>query len=114
MKCLKGYKMTEEARRKLSESKKIKNKYDLSGEYGIGWTQNGYEFYFDLDDYNLIQGYCWHKHQDGYLRTCYGRSDTGGNAYILMHRLIMCGFEKQNKNEIDHINGKPNDNRKKI
>lgn len=27
------------------------NVYDLSGEYGIGYTSDGKEFYFDLEDY---------------------------------------------------------------
>ena len=31
------------------------NTYDLSGEYGIGWTSNtNKEFYFDLEDYDKI------------------------------------------------------------
>lgn len=35
------------------------NKYDLSGEYGVGWTSNtNEEFYFDLEDYNKIKDYC--------------------------------------------------------
>lgn len=88
------------------------NTYDLSGEYGVGWTRNGYEFYFDKADYDIIKDYCWHKHQDGYLRTCYGKTNNGGNAYILMHRLILFGFNKTVNQEIDHINGKTNDNRR--
>ena len=41
--------------------KEIKNKYDLSGEYGIGWTHNTeHEFYFDLEDYDIIKYYCWY------------------------------------------------------
>ena len=36
------------------------NDYDLSGEYGIGWTSNTrQEFYFDIEDYALIKKYCW-------------------------------------------------------
>ena len=108
----KGTKMSDETKKKLSNAKKVTNKYDLSGEFGIGWTQNGYEFYFDKEDYELISQYCWHKHQDGYLRTCYGRKENGGNKYILMHRLIMIGYDKNLKIEVDHINGKPNDNQK--
>lgn len=33
---------------------KIFNKYDLSGEYGIGYTSKGEEFYFDLEDYKKM------------------------------------------------------------
>lgn len=36
------------------------NIYNLSGEYGIGWTSNtNKEFYFDLEDYDKIKDYCW-------------------------------------------------------
>ena len=31
---------------------------------------NPYKFIIDKEDYNLVNQYCWHKHQDGYLRTC--------------------------------------------
>ena len=84
------------------------NRYELDGEYGIGYTSNGYPFYFDLSDYDLIKEYCWHRHQDGYLRTCLYTDSDGHNHYALMHRLIM-GLDS---GEIDHINGAPNDNRR--
>lgn len=46
------------------------NKYDLSGEYGIGYTFQGKEFYFDLDDYDKIKNYCWYiDNQNGYVMT---------------------------------------------
>ena len=31
------------------------NKYDLSGEYGIGYTSKNEIFYFDKDDYDKIK-----------------------------------------------------------
>lgn len=31
------------------------NTYDLSGEYGIGYTTKGEEFWFDLEDYDKIK-----------------------------------------------------------
>lgn len=38
------------------------NAYDLSGEYGVGWTSNtNKEFYFDLEDYDKIKDYCWRE-----------------------------------------------------
>ena len=49
--------------------KKVKNRYDLSGAFGIGWTSNtNNEFYFDLEDYELIKDYTWFEHirKDGY------------------------------------------------
>ena len=43
------------------------NNYDLSGEYGIGYTSKGEEFYFDLEDYDKIKDYCWFKNDSGYI-----------------------------------------------
>ena len=38
----------------------IKNKYNLTGNIGIGYTYNtNREFYFDLEDYDKIKNYCW-------------------------------------------------------
>lgn len=77
------------------------NKYDLSGEYGIGYTSNGKEFYFDLEDYDLIKDYCWAIRKDGYVI-----SDK-----TLLSRLVMGNPDGL---EVDHIHGKftRNDNRK--
>ena len=48
-----------------SQNAKKYNKYDLSGEYGVGWTNNtGNEFYFDLEDYDKIKDYCWYEYVD--------------------------------------------------
>src|SRR5574344_527323 len=44
---------------RASEIKRKYNTYDLSGEYGIGYTSKGEEFYFDLEDYDKIKDYCW-------------------------------------------------------
>lgn len=45
---------------KFNKTKKKYNTYDLSGEYGIGYSSNTNEpFYFDLDDFDKIKGYCW-------------------------------------------------------
>ena len=84
-----------------------KNKYDLTGEYGIGWTTNtSKEFYFDLEDYDKIKKYCWRERKDGYIVHSY--SENNKTKSILLHCLI---FEKNNK-IIDHKNRKRYDNRK--
>lgn len=91
--------------RKLGKSKKKYNKYDLSGEYGIGYTFKGEEFLFDLEDYDKIKDYCWHNNGAGYIE---GR-DTNTGLSVFMHRLIM----NPDKSEVvDHINHNPLDNRK--
>lgn len=83
------------------------NKYDLSGEYGIGWTSNtNEEFYFDLEDYDLIKDYCWYVVYNGEgnyksLRA----TELDSSKYVKFHHIIGCKYH-------DHINRNPLDNRK--
>lgn len=67
----------------LIERNKKYNIYDLSGEYGIGYLNNNEEFYFDLEDYDLIKDYCWQVSSNGYI---YNKTSK---EYILLHRLIL-------------------------
>lgn len=89
---------------------KFLNKYDMSGEYGVGYFNSGGEFYFDKDDYDLIKDYTWYKNEYGYAITLYKRQR------IRMHRLIMNVDSELHHNAseyiIDHINGVTYDNRK--
>lgn len=87
-----------------SNLNKKHNTYDLSGEYGIGYTSKGEEFYFDLEDYDLIKDYCWFILDNGYVCT------NKNNKSILMHRLIM--EPDNNSVQIDHVFHRKNDNRK--
>lgn len=91
---------TSELNRKL---KKKYNNYDLSGEYGVGWTTNtNQEFYFDLEDYEKIKDICWYESDEGYI---IGRiPDT--EKIARMHNLVT-GFPY-----VDHIKHKLYDNRK--
>lgn len=83
------------------------NKYDLTGDYGIGWTSNtNREFYFDLEDYDKIKDYCWLENDQGYITS--KTKDT--NASLRMHRLIL-GLEKTDP-IVDHKNTRRYDNRK--
>lgn len=91
---------------KNGKSTKKYNKYDLSGEYGIGYASNTMrEFYFDLEDYDKIKNYCWCEHNltNGYdaLETV----DTETKKTIRFHYLL-------NMKNSDHINRNPFDNRK--
>lgn len=81
------------------------NTYDLTGDYGIGYTLSGDEFYFDLEDYHLIKDYCWYKNEDGYII-----NKTTSDA-ILMHRLVM-GLSSEDPYVVDHIFHVNYDNRK--
>lgn len=86
------------------KTKKKYNAYDLSGEYGIGYTSNGKEFYFDLEDYDKIKNYCWHIRKDGYVAT----NDFNNNFKIIkLHKLLL-----PNAKVIDHINHHKYDCRK--
>jgi len=100
-----------------SKNNKKYNKYDLNTyDFGVGYCKDGYMFYFDKEDYDLIKKYTWHKHQDGYIRTVYETyKDENGknhNKYIMMHQLLYMNYYKNGNKEMDHINGKRFDNRK--
>lgn len=93
----------------LNPSKHKSNKYDLSGDYGVGFTTKGEEFYFDLEDYNLISGYCWFIGVDGYVVA--NVNEIGKKQQkIRMHRLVMNITDP--KIQIDHIYHNRTDNRK--
>lgn len=83
------------------------NTYDLTGEYGIGYTLKGEPFYFDLEDYDKIKNYCWHINPSGYV---VNKSDETG--YTSFHRLVMGLTSEDKDKEVDHIYHKTNDNRK--
>lgn len=83
------------------------NKYDLiSFDYGVGYTSNGDEFYFDKDDYEKIRYICWHKDSStGYIK---GHAVTD-NKKVFLHRIVMNAKESET---IDHINHNLLDNKK--
>lgn len=83
---------------------RLYNEYDLSGEYGIGYTSKNEEFYFDLEDYDKIKGYTWYIDNDGYVKAC----ELKQHKNILLHRVIL----SYPNCLIDHINHKKFDNRK--
>ena len=87
------------------------NIYDLSGNYGVGWTAKGEEFYFDLEDYDLIKDFTWNISDKGYVVS--STLQRKENKFIIMHDLIMGGVNPR-KELVDHIHGKNsrNDNRK--
>lgn len=97
-------------REKTSIRSKKYNKYDLSGEYGIGYASNtNNPFYFDLEDYDLIKNFCWREEKKGYLRTSI--ITNGEEKQIILHRLIM-NLSNEKNLFVDHINHNVYDNRK--
>jgi hypothetical protein len=88
----------------LGKCKKKYNIYNLSGEYGIGYTTNTNEpFYFDLEDYDKIKNYCWSIDKHGYVIS---RSAKQNWKMIKLHSFIL------DLTRIDHINKNKLDNRR--
>lgn len=82
------------------------NKYDLTNEYGIGYTNRGNDiFYFDLDDYDLIKEYTWYLNGRGYV--CAHQYGTGKE--MRMHRFLTKAPQDK---QVDHINHNKTDNRR--
>lgn len=102
-----GCKRSEIVSEYMSQKMKKYNTYDLSGKYGIGYTEEGNPFYFDLEDYDKIKNYYWgHKSNDMHF---YSHIN---NEYILLHRFIM-DLDNSSDLVVDHINTHhPEDNRK--
>ena len=79
------------------------NTYDLNDLYGIGYTEEGRCFYFDIEDYEKIKDFYWRFDKDGYVVS------VKNKVKYILHRFVMdCPAEKF----IDHINHNKNDNRK--
>lgn len=86
------------------KSAKKFNQYDISKEYGIGYSSNNKKFYFDIEDYEKIRMINWIVKSNNYVEGM----DEQRNS-ISLHRLVM-GFPNCH---IDHINHNPQDNRKR-
>lgn len=89
------------------------NPYDLTGEYGIGYTFKGEEFWFDLEDYDKIKNYCWYLTGHGYFKARSRKSDNYKTDKIYLHRVIMDATDGQLVDHIRHDKDTYNyDNRK--
>lgn len=82
------------------------NKYDLNGEFGIGYCSNtGNKFYFDLEDYDIIKDYCWNETVISTGYHALQARDVNAGKMIRMHYLFGCkGW--------DHIDRNPLNNRR--
>lgn len=96
----------EQLKKQKEFNKKLEkeNRYDLTQEYGIGYTSKGEEFWFDKEDYELIKNYTWYFGTKGEVIA------KVNHTSLLLHRLVMnvTDFEIQ----VDHIKHKRFDNRK--
>ena len=79
------------------------NKYDLSGDYGIGWTSNtNEELYFDLEDYDKIKEHTWYSFMDGSTKAI-GAWDTNKGSRISMHHLLgFAEYDHMDRNELNN------------
>lgn len=95
------------AKENMSKIKKKYNVYDLTGDFGIGYTLKDEEFWFDLEDYEKIKDFCWSKNKKGYIIS----TDSKTKKTTLLHRIIT---NCQDNLMPDHIHGKETryDNRK--
>lgn len=87
-----------------SKINKKYNTYDLSGEYGIGWTSNtNNKFYFELKDYDIIKNLCWLESVDkGVHRLIAHNPRTKKN--IRMHVLLgYKNYDHIDKNELNNL-----------
>lgn len=66
--------------------RRIDNLYDTeSEEFVIGYTQKGEPFWFDKEDLELVNKYCWHYDKNGYVVSI----ERGTRKKIALHRLVM-------------------------
>ena len=89
-----------------SRRKRKNNQYDFTHEYGIGYTNQGQEFFFDKEDYDRLKYYCWSMNKRGILSAAVPGHQ--GRKRIMMHRLVM---NVDDKRTVNHL-GSPSDNRK--
>lgn len=76
--------------------------YNLDGEFGIGLTSNTKkEFYFDLEDFDLIKEYIWYEYINPKTKYHSLRTrESNTRKSILMTTLLGCKF-------YDHIDRNP-------
>lgn len=93
-------------RREIASNRLKKyNVYDLSNDFGVGYTTNTNQpFLFDKEDFELIKNYAWRTQGNGYIV-----STNAEHATVYLHKLVMTTTECL---EVDHINLDKLDNRK--
>lgn len=94
-------------RKENGQFKRVANRINLDGDYGIGWTQKGEEFWFDKEDLPIVQSSCWFYSNKGYLQT----TDRETRKTIKFHRLVM-GVTDPSV-QVDHKNHPPRHEHKK-
>lgn len=87
-----------------SRAKKKYNQYDLSGEYGTGWTSNtNNPFYFELQDYDIIKDLCWVESVDNGVNRLIAYNPRTKKR-VRMHVLLgYKNFDHIDKNELNNL-----------
>lgn len=95
--------MSKEKSSQRWKDRHLTNAYDLSGDYGIGWTSNtNKEFYFDLEDYDKIKDIYWHEHFNKSYSILVGRDITTGKN-VKMHILLgYRGYDHIDRNALNN------------
>lgn len=88
----------------VQKCKALKTQYRKNNSYAIGVTSRGFEFYFDIDDWDKITQWSWSVDPRGYLAA------TVNNHHKTLHNYLM---QPSKGLVVDHINGNRLDNRKK-
>lgn len=97
----------------IANNNKKYNNYDLAGECGIGYTNNGIKFCFDIEDYDKIKLFCWNINSKGYITCNTKMSEQGYCEQIFLHRLILgLPNKKDGTNWGGHEDRNPLNNRK--
>ena len=82
------------------------NVFDLTGDYGIGYTTNTNQpFYFDLSDYALIKDFTWCENVDKNGYHSIKTKDKTTGKLLRMSQVIGCKYH-------DHIDRNPLNNRR--
>lgn len=84
-------------------SNKRFNRFDMSGDKGVGYTSSGKEFYFDKEDYDKIKNFCWSVGRNGYVYSSLNRES------FYLHRFLL-NFPKDKV--VDHIDHNTINNQK--
>ena len=81
------------------------NNYDHGDQYIIGHANGNREFLLDIEDFDIIKGFCWTINNKGYLLNRKNQE---------FHRFILGLYENDSFDDfvVDHINHNPLDNRK--
>lgn len=94
--------LTRETCRQTGLKGKKYNNYDLSGEYGVGWTSNtNKEFYFDLEDYNKIKDYCWREDITQFNYSAL-KAIVDDKSTLMHHVLGFPNCDHKNRNALDN------------